>query len=751
MSVVERTRGAVLSPWCVEAERDISTSVDAPLLKETLGTFGIRVQLTEHSLWVLVQQPGKSGIALRCAYDPSGLLEAETVPNESGLTVEMRGSLGTFRSHIRLERSPRSLIHLTTELLVTDELQIPYWPRDLFGIAPDGSVAGSKGTIHASQRGLRSGVVFATSAEDFSFLYVQDFSALSEYLEKTHTTPADSVGGSWPEMGFALPHSQEHPIPGAQEVTISEVYLLLSEKVPSNEIGIARTYLELMADGLRVIPTPQTEYRDWPGRAAQTLRDLTHSPVCAAERRGVRYLLPYVGDNGKPPESMVQLAVLRPLRAYERWAGRRFPLSQSLQDTLPTFYDGELGSMRRWLDGEPFENKAEEGQSHRNMDSWYLYYVLLSLVELAEQDTAHARRLLRDSLPFAIRVAHRFDYRWPVMFDLETLDIVRQESEPGAGGELDVAGLYALVAVKAYQLFDDPALLEEARRAADSLEGLGFSTAYQTNTTAFGMQAALVLHLLTGERRYLDRALVCLANLIDNAWLWHARYGHSRHYLTSFGIFPLRDAPYLAAYEEGELLAVFGTCLELGGDKLPAFARLLLSEYVRFALHRAWEYYPESLPVDAVATHVRNGHLSRSITIPLEDLQDGWEQSGTVGQEIYGAGMAMAFATRHYRHLAGTSLALYLEYPITNEQTLKRGGRSTLTFELLGSRMGRSKVRIVPLDAATLPDDIRVVVRRPKGWAPLQPTVTEEGHLSFEVRGNDEIRINWAHRSLSSG
>jgi hypothetical protein len=303
------------------------------------------------------------------------------------------------------------------------------------------------------------------------------------------------------------------------------------------------------------------------------------------------------------------------------------------------------------------------------------------------------------------------------------------------------------VAVKAYQLFDDPALLEEARRAADSLEGLGFSTAYQTNTTAFGMQAALTLYRLTGERRYLDRGIVCLANLIDNAWLWHGRYGHSRHYLTSFGIFPLRDAPYLAAYEEGELLAVFGTCLELGGDELPASARLLLSEYIRFALHRAWEYYPESLPVDALAGEVRNGCLSRSITIPLEDLQDGWEMSGTVGQEIYGAGMAMAFATRHYRHLAGTSLAVYLEYPTTKEKTLKRGDRSTLSFELLGTRTGRSRVRIVPLDAATLPDDVRLVVRRPKGWTALKSTVTDEGHLSFEVRGSDEVRINWAHQA----
>ena len=43
---------------------------------------------------------------------PSGLLEAETVSTDDGLTVEMRGSLGTFRSHIRLARRPRPLVRL---------------------------------------------------------------------------------------------------------------------------------------------------------------------------------------------------------------------------------------------------------------------------------------------------------------------------------------------------------------------------------------------------------------------------------------------------------------------------------------------------------------------------------------------------------------------------------------------------------------------------------------------------------------
>ena len=75
-------------------------------------------------------------------------------------------------------------------------------------------------------------------------------------------------------MGFALPRSAEHPIPKAQEVTISEAYLLLSQEVPSDEIAIARGYLDLMADGLRVIPTPETEYR---GLARTRGADLTRS------------------------------------------------------------------------------------------------------------------------------------------------------------------------------------------------------------------------------------------------------------------------------------------------------------------------------------------------------------------------------------------------------------------------------------------------------------------------------------------
>ncbi|MEA2579463.1 MAG: hypothetical protein QOE83_355 [Actinomycetota bacterium] len=742
--MVEQGEKATVSPWGLAADRDISCPQRAPLLKEPLGEFRVWVEQGSRSLWTRVEVPGGPGLALRCAFDPAGTLEVVSSADGGDLTVEMRGSLGSQRAHIHLEDKPRPFIHVRTEILPTDDLLMPYWPRDLFALDPDGSVLASRGTIHATQRGLRSGLVYGSCSRDLSFLYIQDFSALSDYLEETHASPADAVGGSWPEMGLELPRSAEHPLPRAQEVTISDAYLFLDRTLPADEISLARQYLDLVSDALRVLPAPETEYRDWPGRAAQSMRDLEHSPLCSEERQGRRYLLPYVGDDGKPPESMVQLAVLRPLLEYRDWSGRTFALTEGLEDTLPSFFDEDIGCMRRWLIGEPFENKAEADQGHDIMDSWYLYYVLFSLAVAAEHGATHARSLLRRSLPYAIRVSKRFDYRWPVLFDLRSLDIVRQESKPGKGGEFDVGGLYALMAAKAYQLFDEPEYLGEAERALDGLSGLGLSTAYQTNTTAFAMQAALTVFRLTGKRRFLDRSLVCLASLVDNAWLWHGRYGHGRHYSTFFGIFPLQDAPYLAAYEEGELLAVFGACLELGGHDLPASARLLLSEYVRFALHRAWEYYPESLPVDGLATEVRNGRLSRSITIPVEDLQDGWELSGTVGQEVYGAGMALVFATRHFRHLAGTSLTVFVEYPIADETTSKRGRRSTLSFTVLGTRTGEAKVRLIPLNADPFPKDVTVSVRRPGGWKRCPPAQTDEGHQCFVVRGGDEIRINWS-------
>lgn len=125
-----------------------------------------------------------------------------------------------------------------------------------------------------------------------------------------------------------------------------------------------------------------------------------------------------------------------------------------------------------------------------------------------------------------------------------------------------------------------------------------------------------------------------MANLFDNMWLWTCGYGHRSDYRTYFGLFPLCDAPYIAPYEELETHAKFHDFLTIGGDDIRPSLRLLIAEFQRNCLVRAWSYYPDCLAPSIVAHKAKNGNVVRSLAVPLEDLRDGLATSGQVGQEI---------------------------------------------------------------------------------------------------------------------
>ena len=48
---------------------------------------------------------------------------------------------------------------------------------------------------------------------------------------------------------------------------------------------------------------------------------------------------------------------------------------------------------------------------------------------------------------------------------------------------------------------------------------------------------------------------------------------------------------------------------------------------------------------------------------PVEDLADGWDAAGTVGQEVYGAGIAFSTLARSYVRVPGRTAQVYCEYP----------------------------------------------------------------------------------------
>jgi hypothetical protein len=40
-----------------------------------------------------------------------------------------------------------------------------------------------------------------------------------------------------------------------------------------------------------------------------------------------------------------------------------------------------------------------------------------------------------DSIDYGIQVARHFNYHWPVFYDTYTLEVIKAETRPGAGGE----------------------------------------------------------------------------------------------------------------------------------------------------------------------------------------------------------------------------------------------------------------------------------------------------------------------------
>ena len=708
-------RGTVLSAW-------------------ESSEYTFRALALDGHLWILIETPGTSPLAVRLIYGSYGEIAINHVENENETRrIEASSEAGAFRVTINTAtREGLTRLHCTTSFIPMHDLRMSANSRDLFIVEPLGEGAKTGGRLYSSQHGYQTGSLFGacSGGTGSSFYYFQNFSSLGKYFEHTKTTPRGTVGGAWPEIGFLLPVSEDHPLLASNEYVLSDAYIVLRADEPTTEGEVARFYLDSLAEVASVLPAPSRTYRDWIGGAWKTAYDLSHAPECTKVVGGRRYLAPYVATKNKPPESMVQLTVLAALAEFETWTGATFSLTEDLLRGLDAFVDDDIGSIVRWLPGERFEEREDEHQSHRAMDSWYLYHVLFNIARLAAAGHSDARRILTNSLPYAIRVAKRFAYRWPIFFDLKTLDVIQAEAQEGSGGENDVSGLYALLMLHAYEIFGDTAHLDEAKRAADAMQGFGFALTYQTNTTGFAAEAALRLWKLTDDPRYFDLSMVALANVFDNMSLWHANYGNARWYSTYFGLYPLRGAPYIAAYEETEALAKFHELLRLGGDDLPPSVTLLVCEFAKWLLSRGWYYYPGELPSQMLSDAPRNGAIRRELFIPLEDLQDGLEPSGQVGQEIYGAGLALVCATRHFRRIGGRPYVLFCEYPL--EELAKR------SFRVIGDPRMHCSARLIPVGAnATIADD-ELRIRGKKRSRTLRSV---EGHLTLDVRGGDILEV----------
>jgi hypothetical protein len=701
---------------------------------------GLTVELiaTDGSLWAIGRRKGRGGLALRAAilagpFDCAPLDPEEGERARIGVTTDAGTHVISFSTGGEALR----YLRVTARFTPAVSLLVPFIPRDLYPLDCNDDPTGALGTIEAMQRGLNAGLLYFR-IDDPAFgnvLYFQNLTAMNGYYRATHTTPDGAVGGVWPELGYLLPTSQPtdadsaHPLPADEQFILSDAILVFRHQAPPHERESARQFLQMLGVAYQLLDPPKTEYRDWMMRSERTLRDLDNAPEATIRHYGHRYVHPYTA--AEYPDIMVQMSIVQAIHEWGKWTGKPHPLEAEFKAGLGKFYDRNLGTLRRYLPNVGSDKDADA------VDSWYLYHPLLNLGHLALDGDTVARHLFLQSLDYAIKAARHFNYRWPIQYKVTDFSVITDVAADGRG-QTDVGGVYASVMLQAFELTDDKRFLDEARAAIDAAMGLRFDVNYQANLTAWGAAACMRLWRITTQEVYLEQSYVYLGSFFHNSEIWESEIGHAAHYRNFLAVTCLQDAPYMAIYECFDSFAAFERYLDDSGPDLEPAARMLVAEYCKYALDRAWYYYPDALPPEAVSSKQResNGHVDPKLSFPLEDLYADGQVAGQVGQEIYGAGAAFIFATRAFHKVEGAPFRLYCDNFLRAKE---RTGERSLTLMLDGGETCTAGLSIIREKRRKLPK-IRVITA---AGVAIAPDRDSPDRIDYRVPANGRLVLVW--------
>lgn len=703
-----------------------------------LGDCGCEVMEGRDSLWAMIRRPEQGGLAVRLAHAPGGFDKVRVLRSKPGETLRLAAESPTGRHDIviRTDGADLQRLRLTVDLTASAPLLVPFAPRDLYPLGPGDDPVKARGGVEAGQRGVNSGLLYF-HVDDPAFgsvLYFQNLTAMNAYYRATETKPDGAVGGEWPELGY-LPPTPPHsgtppvnPLPAGRKVTISDAIIVLRDPVPPGERDSARLFLQMLGSAYMALDLPPNAFRDWVERAQRTLADLDASPKATIRHYGRRYAHPYTA--AEYPDSMVQMALIAPMHDFALWRDAPIALQREFEKGLEKFYDPALKTLRRYL---PNVGKDKDADA---VDSWYLYHPLMNLARLAIAGNDAARDLFERSIDFGIKAAHHFGYKWPIQYKVTDFSIITAVAEADDNGQTDVGGMYAWVMLQGFELTREDRFLHEAQAALDAAEGMRFDLNYQANLTAWGAAACLRLWRITNIEKYRQLSYVYLASFFHNSAIWQSEIAHAAHYTNFFGVTCLQDAPYMAIYECFDSFTAFECYLRDSGPELEPAARMLISEYCRYALDRAWFYYPDALPPEALATDIRNGEIDRALSFPLEDLYVDGQPAGQVGQEIYGAGAALVFASRAFHRVDDAPFRLFCDHFIMARE---RNADRVLTIQLDGGDACTAMLCVIRTGRAKLP---RFTVTT-LGGDVLKPRKSGAAIVEYRVPANGGVILAW--------
>jgi hypothetical protein len=351
----------------------------------------------------------------------------------------------------------------------------------------------------------------------------------------------------------------------------------------------------------------------WKQFAAGTVHDLQQKDVALVsvnEHYGLRAYVKSSSElwheTGENFELMTMADVLWPSLLYLKLHpdAAYQQVVNELLESMPLFYHSDTQSI---------SNDFIRGENE-TADSWYPFEN--SLIKYPVIGALSRSKALTDNslhaYETAFRLAHRYNYLFPIYYHTASLD------QKGAGTNYAVGGLYAWAGVIAHRLTGDAKYLEEARQAVNVLTTVrAASLFHEPQELAYGALAAAELGMPDAARYLIYEQLRLL--------YWYSDPSQKTHDIR--GMFQACASILYPAFKENvEAILPWTGILKRGvmvEGLLPILDQQRRNNFYYFdACHEAAAKYP-LLPF-----------------IPYENLGtlELGGQTGVVGKEIYGSG-----------------------------------------------------------------------------------------------------------------
>ncbi len=594
---------------------------------------------------------------------------------------DYQAKLYTYNFHPGIIRWQLELIP-QGEFPASPELELQFVDR------VEGTEASGQLEIYTDHASLAAPHLYAYSAAlDSTFFYWVDLTALNPFMEAAHYTPSATPRRIGQRFGHNISKSDLQKQVPQVTAPLYDSYLYLMPGQPVNEDAMFTRYLHNLGDIYDLMAVPEDPLYDWfslytspddaqdspfsTGIQNATLRDLENEKNWVT-LDGKSYLRAYVADTRQSAEAITQLDVYSALTRYKLRFGEVPDYFDDLRATIPDFFNPDFGPTGMFQNSGPLSVTGPQGRG----DTWYELGHALKVAELAlwDPDDRELRDLTIRSGETWIDFARTVDYQFPRFYSFGTWK--GMEREPDAGGG------YAYFMLLLHELTAEDRYVDEARSALWALDGYGFRLLYESHMTALTSAAAARLYQIEPDPYYLRLINRALANLMRLSWIWESDYGWMKSETsqnswevslnnsaprTFFGLNPTQQSAVITAKEQYEAWIYLTETLQRLHGTLDPTTEKLMAEFVKHTLLTIPWSLPPFLP-DGAATEYPSAYETvtendLTLFIPLEDLRDGWDICGAIGQEVYGAGMAPAMAALSLVEV-DAGMIIYSGYPL---------------------------------------------------------------------------------------